>query len=722
MTASRGIRAIVGRVTSRPLFRAAMAVLSVLCAAPSDCGGGSGSGIATNSYVIPPQTTQHLTGGAGGDVDIIMRQAINEALARHAPATITVTDRLGNVLGVVQMNGAPCEVTINSQRGVGTGLENRAVLAAANPAVVAPCPAIPANIVPATYASVAKAITGAYLSSGGNAFSTRTASQIVQEHFNPGVRDTPSGPLFGVQFSQLPCSDFNQYNAAAAPGGLRPTVPGPQRSPLGLSADPGGLPIYKQGVMVGGIGVVSKPIYSLDLNIFDFDQNTPAGDDNEIIALAGVTGYEAPGPIQAQNISAGGVTLRYTDATAADFATAVALAPSPFPASATAAAVSVPGFYVAGAAPGTGATWGTAAAGVFPDGTGPGGVGPQYPGVTNGQPWAFLDDTTGAQRVPRAGFVPAGANAITAAEARQMVTDGLITGFNTRGQIRIPTNSNAEISVAVVDLDGNILAQARTPDAPVFGADVSIQKARSVVYFSRNPHNPAPEGPGSAFTEISAIAAPPLAPSTALLGAPYTGRYADYMNDLTLGNPALFSSGTAFSERAIGDLSRPYYPDDIDGGPTGPLSLPFGQWSPFSTGLQLDLDTFDIAAYGLSGAPPPTTGCNAGTVAHPLLPINATVVGEPAQTKLADGLMIFAGGEPLYRNGVLVGAVGVSGDGTQQDDMISFLAIQNLNGLDGLENAPAGIRADQITLDGAPLIYVNCPFAPFLDNRVQNAC
>ncbi len=288
MAASRGIRATVGRMTSRPLFRAAMAVLSVLCAAPSDCGGGGGSGIPTNSYVIPPQTTDALNGGVGAvgpvnpaltgpatgpDVDRIIRQAMNEATARGAPATIAVVDRLGNVLGVIQMAGAPCQVTITSNRGVVTGLENPASVVPATAAKAPGCADPDTTHAEAALAAIAKAVTGAYLSSGGNAFSTRTASQIVQEHFNPGVRDTPSGPLFGVQFSQLPCSDFNQYNAAAAPGGLRPTVPGPQRSPLGLSADPGGLPIYKHGVMVGGIGVISKPSYSLDANIFDFDQN-----------------------------------------------------------------------------------------------------------------------------------------------------------------------------------------------------------------------------------------------------------------------------------------------------------------------------------------------------------------------------------------------------------------------------------------------------------------
>ena len=56
-------------------------------------------------------------------------------------------------------------------------------------------------------AAIAKAVTGAYLSSEGNAFSSRTASQIVQEHFNPREDFQPAGPLFGVQFSQLACSD-----------------------------------------------------------------------------------------------------------------------------------------------------------------------------------------------------------------------------------------------------------------------------------------------------------------------------------------------------------------------------------------------------------------------------------------------------------------------------------------------------------------------------------
>src|SRR3712207_4765226 len=118
--------------------------------------------------------------------------------------------------------------------------------------------------------AIAKAITGAYLSSGGNAFSTRTASMIVQEHFPPSAatRGLESGPLFGVQFSQLPCSDLSQRFAGIAGAGA---FIGPKRSPLGLAADPGGLPLYKNGVVVGGVGIMADGVYSFDPEIQDVE-------------------------------------------------------------------------------------------------------------------------------------------------------------------------------------------------------------------------------------------------------------------------------------------------------------------------------------------------------------------------------------------------------------------------------------------------------------------
>src|SRR5262249_48767840 len=138
-----------------------------------------------------------------------------------------------------------------------------------------------ATAVDSTLAAIAKAITGAYLSSWGNAFSSRTAGQIVQQNFNPGELEAPSGPLYGVQFSQLSCSDVITNTALGSVG--------PKGSPLGLSADPGGLPLYKNGALVGGVGVVANGVYSIDLDVFDVDQDT-----DELIAVAGSSGFSAP--------------------------------------------------------------------------------------------------------------------------------------------------------------------------------------------------------------------------------------------------------------------------------------------------------------------------------------------------------------------------------------------------------------------------------------------
>ena len=68
---------------------------------------------------------------------------------------------------------------------------------------------------------------------------------------------------------------------------------GPKRSPLGLAADPGGLPLYKNGVLVGGIGVESNGVYGIDRDITDIDENA-----EELVAVAGASGFAAPADIR----------------------------------------------------------------------------------------------------------------------------------------------------------------------------------------------------------------------------------------------------------------------------------------------------------------------------------------------------------------------------------------------------------------------------------------
>ena len=74
---------------------------------------------------------------------------------------------------------------------------------------------------------------------------------------------------------------------------------------------------------------------------------------------------------------------------------------------------------------------------------------------------------------------------------------------------------------------------------------------------------------------------------------------------------------------------------------------------------------------------------------------------------------------------MLVGAIGISGDGIDQDDMIAFLGLANAGTAlgTGIGNAPRAVRADEIGgLPGGRLRYVNCPVAPFLDTTATNAC
>ena len=75
-----------------------------------------------------------------------------------------------------------------------------------------------------------------------------------------------------------------------------------------------------------------------------------------------------------------------------------------------------------------------------------------------------------------------------------------------------------------------------------------------------------------------------------------------------------------------------------------------------------------------------------------------------ADPNLPNGMTIFPGGFPLYRNGQLIGAVGVSGDGVDQDDLISASGA-------AVFLAPVPIRADQTQYRG-----VRLPFAKFPRN------
>jgi uncharacterized protein GlcG (DUF336 family) len=125
-----------------------------------------------------------------------------------------------------------------------------------------------------------------------------------------------------------------------------------------------------------------------------------------------------------------------------------------------------------------------------------------------------------------------------------------------------------------------------------------------------------------------------------------------------------FSSNTrAYSARTVGFLAQSNYPPGLQNQAPGPFN-----------GLQ---ERFSL---------PVLVGPTAGAV----------------NGNLPNGITIFPGGFPLYRNGVLIGAIGVSGDGIEQDDLVAAA------GTVGFQPDIA-IRADTFTYRGARLPYAKFP-------------
>ncbi|MEQ8955830.1 MAG: heme-binding protein, partial [Gammaproteobacteria bacterium] len=157
----------------------------------------------------------------------------------------------------------------------------------------------------------------------------------------------------------------------------------------------------------------------------------------------------------------------------------------------------------------------------------------------------------------------------------------------------------------------------------------------------------------------------------------------------------------------------------------GPLSKAPGSQSVFSTGLQLDLVYHGIVQHILavaSAGAVADVGDGCAGIGFDLQP--PFYSAPSADSPIRSGIQIFPGSVPIYRGDELVGGIGVSGDGVDQDDMIAFLGVHNAGELLGgaINNAPPLRRADQLTPQGIRLRFVQCPVAPFLDSNETNVC
>jgi uncharacterized protein GlcG (DUF336 family) len=263
--------------------------------------------------------------------------------------------------------------------------------------------------------------------------------------------------------------------------------------------------------------------------------------------------------------------------------------------------------------------------------------------VTTGGATALngLPAPTGWLVTPHAGV------GVTAADVTSIITAGFIQANATRAAIRLPLDSRTKMVFAVTDKTGNILGLYRMPDATVFSIDVAVAKARNVAYYA-DP------------TQLQPIDNPGVPP------------------------------GTAFTNRTIRYLADPRFPEGIDGDPPGPYSI-------------LNDGGVDPRTGGQVGAPLPASAFTSVQGHDAFNPeTNFRQTGDLANQ---NGIVFFPGSAPLYRDtpggtsGVLIGGFGVSGDGVDQDDVVTQAGQVNYG-------VPLSIpRADQTFVRGVRLPY-----------------
>ena len=131
-------------------------------------------------------------------------------------------------------------------------------------------------------------------------------------------------------------------------------------------------------------------------------------------------------------------------------------------------------------------------------------------------------------------------------------------------------------------------------------------------------------------------------------------------------------AGTAVTNRTISFGAQPFFPPGIDANPPGPF---------------FNLFLFDTA--------------------HPC------TNGHQPVNQFQNGIVFFPGSTPLFKNGTMVGGLGVSGDGVDQDDFDTANAAANYL-------PDPSKRADQIQINNVRLPYFKFPRNPTLLGENRN--
>jgi uncharacterized protein GlcG (DUF336 family) len=429
------------------------------------CGGGSSA-----TPALPPPAIPAVQPLQVADVQSIVTAAVNSV---NVDMVVAVVDRAGFVLGVFRTQNAPATAIGNFGQ-----MQN------------------------ADDVAVALARTGAFFSNDQAPLSSRTVRFISGIHFPPGVMNQGPADLYGIENTNRGCTLVND---AAFESKIPPSQALGGGFGLGIltgkaniddsnatTVNPGGVPIFYQNVVVGGIGVVTS---SSNLNVAEF------------AALAGGTSQHGtsgnnfgPTPAAPGVVFIGGIALPFVDQT------------------------SLPTGFLAGPVAGTGSF--------------------------------FVAPTNSQGQPPEGDLIPPAAGplgGLSAADVTGILNNAETTANTTRAAIRLPLGSKTRMVIAVADLDGTIIGLRRMQDSTVFSIDVAASKARNMVYFNSSVRtaadlNGVPMGTAVTNRTISFGAQPFYPPGIDGSNAgPFFNLYTmDLANPCTQG----FQSGAANSNKS----------------------------------------------------------------------------------------------------------------------------------------------------------------------------